>query len=292
MTPKKNPPPACNTGVENKILSQRIHWLEVTFKSADNKKLPDSLPQEGQECYPLHGYNTGMKYPDGRMEFTHTNRPDMGLHIQWDGASLDASNIDPLSLVKFLLSAGAKFTRIDLAVDCQNFGLNAKDATREIENKRFKCRCKKTPAWFDPTFGGWTQYLGTKASEIHLRIYDKAAELGVARDYTRVELVVKARRAQKAAEAVIRGEDFRSLVAGYAQFPQWKEWGEVMVAHAVALPAEKKETATDLWLLNQCAKTLARRLDELGDDDLWFKFLDQVKANRAIFDNETDFIYA
>jgi len=281
-TAQKNPPPACNTGVENKSVSQRIHWLEVTFKSADDKKLPDSLPTEGIECYPLHGYNEGLKFSDGRMEFRHTARTDMGLHIQWDGSSLDALSFPALSLVVFLLKVGARFTRIDLATDAIGYGLKAEDATNEIRKKAFVCRCKKTPAWFDPTFGGWTQYLGTKASEIHLRIYDKAAELGISGDYTRVELVVRGKRAQKAAEAIVRGHDFRSLVAGYAQFPQWKEWREVMVADVVALPAEKKETATDLWLLNQCAKTLARRLDELGDDELWFRFLEQVKANRKL----------
>jgi len=280
MSRQKNPPPACNTGVEKKIFSQRIHWLEITFKSASQKKLPESLPKEGVECYPLHGYNTGLKFSDGRMEFTHTSRADMGCHIQWDGGALDGLTFPPLELVKFLYSAGAKFTRIDLANDCQNFNLRAEDATREITAKNFTCRAKKTPCWYDPSFGGWTQYLGTKASEIHLRIYDKAAELGIQGDYTRVELVVRAGRAQQAAREIIRGADFRALVAGYVSFPQWKEWGEIMVADAVALPAEKKETATDLWLLGVCAKTLSRRLDELGDDELWFKFLEAVKANR------------
>jgi len=205
----------------------------------------------------------------------------MGLHIQWDGSALDALSINPLTLVEFLLSAGAKFTRIDLAVDCQNFNLKPEGATNEIRAKRYTCRCKKTPAWFDPTFGGWTQYLGTKASEIHLRIYDKAAELGVGGDYTRVELVVRKNRATKAAQAIVSGVDFRSLISGYVQFPDWLEWQQVMVADAVALPAEKKITATDKWLLDTCAKTLARRLDELGDDELWFRFLEQVQANRS-----------
>jgi len=281
MTRRKNPPPACNTGVEKKILSQRIHWLEVTFKSEKHKKLPDSLPQEGTECYPLHGYNNGLKFSDGRMEFTHTSRPDMGLHIQWDGSSLDALSIPPSQLVEFLYKAGAKFTRIDLALDAQGYSLKPEDATNEIRAKRYICRCKKTPAWFDPTFGGWTQYLGTKASEIHLRIYDKAAELGVGGDYTRVELVVRKNRATKAAQAVVSGVDFRALISGYVQFPDWLEWQQIMVADAVALPAEKKITATDQWLLGTCAKTLARRLDELGDDELWFRFLEQVQANRS-----------
>ncbi len=281
MTTSKNPPPACNTGVEKKSLSQRIHWLEVTFKSAKAKKLPSSLPKEGVECYPLHGYNTGIKFGDGRMEFTHTSRADMGLHIQWDGASLDTSSVDPLSLVRFLLSVGARFTRIDLAVDAQNYHLRPIRATVEIEVKKHVCRAKKAPKWNDPLNGGYTQYLGTKASEIHLRIYDKAAEMGISGDWTRVELVCKGFRAQRAALAIVSGVDFRALVRGYAHFPEWEEWCEIMVAPVVALPAKKKETATDLWLLNQCAKALARRLDELGDDELWFRFLDQVKANRA-----------
>src|SRR4030095_8471682 len=204
----------------------------------------------------------------------------MGLHIQWDGASLDALTITPLELVQFLLKTGAQFTRIDLAVDAHNYGLRPQDATEQIKDKKHRCRAKKAPHWGDALQPGYTQYLGTKASEIHLRIYDKAGEMGVDSDWTRVELVVRGYRAQKAARDVVSGVDFRSLVKGYADFPKWKEWREIMVADAVALPALKKETATDLWLLNQCAKTLARRLDELGDDDLWFRFLEQVKANR------------
>ena len=280
MTTSKNPPPTYNMGVEKKILSQRIHWLEVTFKSAKDKKLPSSLPQEGTECYPLHGYNTGTKFSDGRMEFTHTSRPDMGLHIQWSGTSLDNFSDDPLSLVKFLSSAGAKFTHIDLAIDARNYGMRPQDATEQIDAKKHRCRAKKAPHWGDALQPGYTQYLGTNASQIHLRIYDKAGEMGLADDWTRVELVVRGRRATKAAQAVISGVDFRSLVKGYADFPEWKEWCEIMVADAVTLPAEKKETATDLWLLNQCAKTLARRLDERGDDELWFQFIDMVSRNR------------
>jgi len=280
----KNTPPACNTGVEKKSVSQRIHWLEVTFKPASKKKLPDSLPKEGTECYALHGYNSGTKFPDGRMEFTHTNRPDMGLHVQWGGSALDMSPIDPLLLVGFLLSTGARFTRIDLAVDAKEYHLRPIRATVEIEERKHVCRCKKAPKINDPLIPGYTQYLGTAASEIHLRIYDKAAEMGVGGDWTRVELVCKDFRAQKAAEAIVRGVDFRSLVKAYANFPEWEEWCEIMVAPVVALPSEKKETATDLWLLNQCAKTLARRLDELGGDELWFHFLEQVKANRKLID--------
>lgn len=276
-----NPPPACNTGVEKKV-SLRIDWIEVTFKPAEKRKLPSSLSQESKECYALHGYNSGLQFSDGRKEFVHTDRPDMGLHIQWDGGSLTQGAVDPLTLVQFLSTTEARFTRLDLAVDCYNFGLKPERATDEIRAKRFRCRCKKTPAWFDPTFGGWTQYLGTKASEIYCRIYDKAAEIGIKGDYTRVELVVRSTRAQKAAQAIVSGVDFRALVVGYVDFTAWQEWREVMAADVHTLQAEKKDSQPKLWLLKQCAPALARVMDEDGDDEFWFRFLDIVRENRQL----------
>lgn len=275
------PPPACNTGVEKKSVSQSIHWLEVTFKSADDRKLPDSLSQEYVECHALHGYNIGSLFSDGRKEFTHSLRPDMGLHIQWDGGALDRSEMPVSLLVEFLYKAGATFTRIDLAVDVIGHGLKPKDATNEIENGRHISRAKKCPAWFDPQFGGHTQYIGTKASEIFVRIYDKAAEMGRKGDHTRVEIVLRKSRAIYAAGCIVRGEDFRPLVLGFIRFPEWELWNEVMGAEMVTIQAEKKESATKLWLLKQCAKSLARVLDEDGDDEFWFRFLDAVNTNRV-----------
>jgi len=171
-----------------------------------------------------------------------------------------------------------------MAVDAIGWKMHPSQATEQIKNGDYVCRARKFPQWGDPKNPGYTQYVGKRPSEIYLCIYDKAAEMGIPGDWSRVELVCKGFRAQTAAKAILSGVDFRALVKGYAHFPEWEEWCEIMVADVVALPAEKKETATDLWLLNQCAKTLARRLDELGDDELWFKFLDQVKANRLLID--------
>lgn len=281
MNSALNPPPLCNTGVE-KSVSLVIDWIEGTYKHNEARRpIPLILTEESIECTAFHGYSVGRKYQDGRIEMTNPMRPDMGLHIQWSGITARSGPVDSLSLVAYLAATGFTFTRLDFAVDARGWDLKPQRATELIADGKYKCRAQKFPHWGDAKNPGYTQYVGTKASEIHCRIYDKASEMGKQGDYTRVELVVRGKRAKKAAEMVLRGNDFRQLVLGYIRFQEWPEWDEVMGADAVTIPAEKTESATKKWLLSQCAPALARILDEDEDDAFWFEFLKQVQINRG-----------
>lgn len=277
----KNPPPACNTGVENKILSQSVDWIEGTYHRTDRPILPRELSQEHQECRPFHGYTEAFKFTDGRIELKNPSRPDMGVHIQWSGDALRQTPLPASDLCKYLYSSDFIFTRIDFAIDAYNFDLRPQDATIHIENRAVSTRAKKFPTICDVRAGGYTQYIGTKASEVYCRIYDKAAELGVQQDYTRVEYVVRGQRAQKAAATVIRNADFRPLVLGFVRFQEWKEWKEIMGADVVTIPTEQKPSATEQWLLRQCAPALARLMVDSGSHDFWFRFKDEVAVQVA-----------
>lgn len=272
------PPPASNTGVENKIVSQTVDWIEGTFKQETRRILPDELSKEYQQCRPLNGYTEGYKFSDGRLELKNHNRPDMGTHVIWSGDAIRAIPMPASNLVEFLYSSAFTFTRIDFAIDAYNFELRPEDATIHIENRAVVTRAKKFPIRGDARLPGYTQYIGTKASEIFVRIYDKAAEMGVQQDYARVELVVRGGRATQAAQTIIRNGDFRPLVLGFVRFQEWKEWEEVMASDAVSLPSEKKPSNTEQWLLEQCAPALARLIVERGSHDIWFKFKDEVAA--------------
>jgi len=205
----------------------------------------------------------------------------MGYHIQWSGGPVSKAPVDAISLLEYLNATGFTFTRVDFAVDVRGFQLLPQKATELINDGKYTCRAKKAPHWGDALQPGYTQYVGTKASEIHMRIYDKASEQRRTGDYTRVELVVRGKRAQKAVKAVLQGVDFRQLVLGYIRFHGWPEWDEIMGYDAVTIPAEKTESKTREWLLSQCAPALARVLDEDDDDEFWFKFLKQVEVNRG-----------
>ena len=280
MIPNKIPPPFCNTGVE-KSISLSIDWIEGTYKTDGcHRPIPLILTEEGQECTGFHGYNVGRKYQDGRLEMWHTERQEMGLHIQWSGEALKNLPVDALQLVAYLEATNFTFTRLDMAIDVIGHNFKPQTATEHIRNGDYVCRAQKFQQWGDPKNPGYTQYVGKRPSEIYLCIYDKAAELGIGSDHTRVELRVHKGRAQTAAKAILRGVDFRQLVLGFVRFPKWSQWKKVMGADAVKLPAEKKDSATEEWLLKQCAPALARILDEAGNDTFWFKFIRQVEANR------------
>lgn len=281
MTRDKNPPPLCNTGVENKSVSLLIDWIEGTYKHEARRPMPLILTEDGVECTGFHGYNVGRKYQDGRLEMWHSTRLEMGLHIQWSGEAIKSAPVDALSLVAYLAATGFTFTRLDMAIDVRGYNLKPQTATEQIANGNYICRARKFPQWGDPKNPGYTQYVGKRPSEIYLCIYDKAAEMGSGQDYTRIELRCHKGRAATAAKTILRGVDFRQLVLGYVRFPEWKEWNTVMGADATAIPAEKKDSATKAWLLSQCAPALARVLDEDGDDEFWFKFLKQIEANRS-----------
>jgi DNA relaxase NicK len=265
-----------------KSISLSIDWIEGTYKHTEARRpMPLILTEDGEECTGFHGYSNAAKYQDGRIEMWHTTRQEMGYHIQWSGEAVRSAPIDGLSLVAYLAATHFTFTRLDLAVDVRGYGFRPQEATEHIKNGDYVCRARKFPQWGDPKNPGYTQYVGKRPSEIYLCIYDKAAELGIGSDHTRIELRCHKGRAQTAAQTILRDNDFRKLVLGYVRFPKWEKWNEVMGTDAVKIPAEKKDSATKEWLLSQCAPALARILDEDGDDNFWFRFIKQVDINRT-----------
>lgn len=210
---------------------------------------------------------------------TNPGRPEMGAHLLWQGQACDDCPMDQKDLIGHLVDANFSFTRIDLAVDAMNFGLRPQQATEELENGRCKTRAKLSPTDSDPRYPGYCQAVGKKTSEISLKLYDKAVEMGVDGDYTRIELTVRQKRADHAARQIVRGTDYRSLVVSFADFPQWREWKLVMDAVPVKLPSERKETNTERWLLDACAPALARIIYFASNTEFYERFKDAVMTN-------------
>lgn len=272
----KSAPVTVTRGLKPPILSQTLHWIEGTFKSRKPVDLPSILSQKFVQTKAFHGYTVGSLYEDGRILMTNPERPDMGDHILWQGQACDNCPIDPIELVKHLHRAEFSFTRLDLAIDAINFNLRPQQATKEIGLERCKTRAKKYPINADARDAGYTQSIGKYSSEISLKLYDKAQERGIDEDWTRIELTVRQRRANKAAWEIVRGTDFRGMVLAYCDFPDWPEWSVVMAADAVKLPKEQTIGNTEKWLLDSCAPALARVIFFQGNSEFYEKFKDEV----------------
>jgi len=275
---KKTPVPVTR-GSGNPFLSQKIHWLEGTFRRGVEVSVPESLPQKFVETRPMQGYNVGSLYEDGRILLTNTERPEMGAHLLWRGQACDDCPMDQHELIKHLVEAQFSFTRIDLAVDAINCNLRPQQATEELRHGRCKTRAKLSPTNSDPRDPGYTQAIGTYSSEISLKLYDKAQEMGVDGDYTRIELTVRQKRADHAARQIISGTDYRAMVVSFADFPQWDEWRRIMEIVPVKLPSQRKETNTERWLLDACAPALARVIYFASNTEFYERFKETVMVH-------------
>jgi len=266
-TDPKKAPVTVTRGLNTGFFSQKVDWLEGTFKKGTPINLPSILSQNYVETKAFNGYTTASLYSDKRVLMSNSDRPEMGNHIVWNGEACGLCPIAPENLIAYLLKAGFSFTRIDFAVDLINCDIDPAQATEEITNDRIKTRAQQFPFWANAKGKGYTQYIGKKASEIYARIYDKAAEMGIEQDHTRVELVVRHGRANHAAFAISSGCDFRGLVLSFVNFEKWGQWNKAMDAPKIELPKEQKIGNTEKWLLDSCAPALARTifLDEDGD---------------------------
>lgn len=288
--PQNDAPVLVTRGLKQRILSQKIHWLECTFKGENSTVLPSILTGKFSDTRAFHGYTIGKLSEFGHQVWKNPERPDMGTHVVWTGDACDDSPTPVVNLVGQLLESGARFTRIDLAIDAINFKLRPSRATKELNLGRVKTRAKTSRRTDDARLPGYTQYIGQKTATIFLKLYDKAAEMGVEQDWTRIELTVRSARANRAAREIVRGTDFRALVVSFADFPEWREWRSIMEVDPVKLPKEQKPGNTETWLLNQCAPALARCIYFEGGTKLYEAFkakvmieLEQLSRNGQSF---------
>jgi hypothetical protein len=269
-------PHATNRGVRKEV-SALIDWVSVTFKDTKSEMYPQELSKEKVECKPFNGYNLAVRYSDGRIELRHTMRPEMGTHVVYSGSTLRNLGVSPEAILSWCLKHGCTVTRLDVAIDCFNCGLKPQKATEEIEHDRCKTKARQFPLWNDAKMPGYTQYIGKKSSTAFCRIYDKAAEMGILGDYTRVECSFSGNRAQGAALACIRGEDYRGVVRGFVDFSDWSQWREIMSAVPVPTREIRSISNTKRWLLDAAATSLAREMFLDGEHDFYFRFIDAVQ---------------
>jgi len=276
QSPNLTPQPL--TGGSETLVSPQLDWIEYTLKNGKGVLYPAHLTKDAVERHGLMGYPLGFEYSDGRIELVTPKRPEMGTHVIMASQTLKALDIEPLDMVKHVCSNGAAMTRLDVAIDCFNCNLRPEQATKEIEAGNVKTTARKFPAWHEAGGHGYTQYIGKKSSAIYCRIYDKAAEMEVVGDYTRVECVFKHERAAEASRRIVAGQDTRPLVRGFVDFPTWREWQSIFEAEPQYIPPVYRISATEQWLLEAAVPSLARVMFLHKSTDFLARFLENLRV--------------
>jgi len=272
-------PPDTNRGVET-LTQERIDWISFTLPSGTERVWPDGLSTDKTTTKSFNGYDTANEYEDGRIELTSSTRPEMGIHCVLSGQTCGNCRDKLPDILAIVWLQGGRVTRFDLALDDPIGRINPRDATEYIKRHEIICRAKEYPPSYDVRGGGYSQYCGKMASEVHVCLYEKSAEQGICGFTVRCEIRFKGRKADKAAREYLRSNDCRGLILGFVKFPTWTGWNDVFSTAPIKVPAEKTPSHRVRWLLGQVSKSIALEISERqGDMEILSLIRESVMAH-------------
>lgn len=265
------------------VIDFTIDWISVTCKARKDYRWNDySFPSGDMsiEEKPVHGYNRARSTANLCRVQWHTERSEMGVHCTYSGQSLNihaANGIAKDRLVKFHVARGNKFTRLDVALDVRDSGLNIRSLAAQL--KRGKAETKfQTWNLLDGSTGQ-TLYLGSRQSEQFMRIYDKGKEQNDGTNWKRIELELKGSRAEmfaKETAARSEAETARATQRAIKHLVDFRGniWQEIVGDLAIGIAkASEGQTDTIAWLIGSVAPAMGKYIAKHGDNGLTEKFL-------------------
>lgn len=234
-----------------------VDWLSFTFRPRKNFKIDDAISLLGFNIDDFlnlpkgaSGYCSALQLNGANIRILYDGAIGMGIHVDVSGSAIstllsawqkkhtcftpfdaDATEYQEIEYTLLLdlldtLSSIATFTRIDLAID--DIGSNyysCDDVVTLIENHQIvsKFRTYKTIApclLNDGTKQGHTIYIGSRASEVMLRIYDKKLEfsnkhnVNCPLEWVRWELELKKDRADQTVKLLLKTHSLSTVCIG------------------------------------------------------------------------------
>lgn len=239
-----------------------------------------------------YGYTEGVANKAGAHAMRNINRSDMGVLIAYSGSTLNDyrdAGVNVLDILRWHISRGGSASRIDLAFDVREANLSP----GYLYDMLVEGKATTTAKAFNlitGNDGGSTVYVGSRTSEAFLRIYDKAAQMQVGGQWTRIELELKSSKARFAAYTMANEPDSKAYqwaqgwLQGYVSFPH-PVWREVMTMTSIPLVrANKPETDTRKWLIETCAPAMAKYIQRTDDYAVIIAFMRVLGSGLDIFD--------
>lgn len=203
-----------------------IDWLAFTVKETELQEIIfDTLKMQMQDFtkteQSLYGYSNTITSNKILVLFNDIiGESKQGVHIILSGTALREYEKlhNTYSLLQRLDNEKTNIKRIDLALDISDCDfLNY--TLEKLKKSEFKTRFKKYTILEEHStktnsINGQTIYLGSRKSELYIRIYDKAAESKIQADITRIELEIKRKSAQKTAKDIKNNENLQNCVNG------------------------------------------------------------------------------
>lgn len=260
-----------------------IDWLSVTTRHGRGALSPKSLCENFIEKNGRMGYRTCYLYSSGVTHLWSEDRPEH--HIIYSGKTLsNVVEIMPIQeLVQFHVDLGHRVTRIDTAVDVFDSKSTVQEFADDWKNNRVVTRAKSGLLISDPKGeSGDTFYLGSlKKRRKLLRVYDKAKEQKIDKDWLRLEMQYGQGAARSSAKQIADTECVEQTIlgqlTGFAKF-QVSAYREVvknadslLVRHDLPSGVDKRME----WLFNSALPALVKQ--EIETPGFLDVFMDMAK---------------
>lgn len=217
-----------------------IDWLTVVFHGCKVDEVQSilgmtSAPFESSPSF-INGYPMDCSFSNIHIRYGADNpayysdpkkaRDDMGICLDMSGKGCrsfeEFSEYSWFDLFERIFRYDGRFsvTRLDLAYDDHSGLLNMWQMKRDIEDRNYISKSKKSLIiWSDDQetdVQGLTLQVGSKSSPVLIRIYDKAAERGFGKErhWIRVELQLRSDRAHEALKLLFQRESIGIVASG------------------------------------------------------------------------------
>lgn len=212
----------------------------------------------------------------------------MGVHVMMTGNAMQKLvevGYNTVSLIPWCLEQRARITRLDLAIDVHEHPVDIVGLTRCKQLRGAEGSAKK---WnlITGSDNGITLYIGSRKSEKFMRIYNKAAQMGLENVmWSRFELEIKQDTCRTIANAIVQlpsGEIphyVKGLMRGLFN-PIDETYQKIMDGPSVYVSSTKEASDSTLkWLYDSVAKTLAKQMQLHNDVNVFGEFVRSVHAN-------------
>lgn len=174
---------------------------------------------------PLPAYNRAAKLNVGRLDW-HTEKPEQKRLLTFSGrdiANLAAFGVTQNQLLSMVLSLPLpSITRLDFATDIHYGEVTASDVKTLLERGYVSTSARKSSDIEERVIGsegsGMTVYIGSRASTLMLRVYDKGKKERSGYNWLRIELEAKKERAMILAREILKHELHTAGCAAIRQF--------------------------------------------------------------------------
>lgn len=264
-------------------ISLIVDWLSITLKT-----WPGAWPffdlDSAEQVTPRYGYKTAWKDRNGALVYQGGNADSV--HLVFSGSVLNnlrAQTVTIQDMLRLVKDVGARVTRLDIAADWKDPGVEVVTLRDIIDSGNATLNVVRW-SYLESENKGQTLYIGSRASDRMLRIYNKRAELArksveTEVDWIRVEVELKDDQAAQAANALLDNSLGSVLVAHITRciaFPYCKPWTaliEALPAPTLIMPSVVGKSNTDKWLFEVVLPILRKRLADPGFEHAWMAHL-------------------